>query len=103
MKYEWEDFCRLGNFDGEDCELDKVLNALPDLEKDATWLAGGALRRVLAGHKLDSDFDILLQGRHQGIELQDRDREEKARSCSRRQSSTRLTISKWTASRGASS
>lgn len=54
---------RLAGLDeNEECELERVLGALPPLQCNKVWLAGGALRRTITGKPLDSDFDIFFAG-----------------------------------------
>lgn len=54
---------RLAGLDeNEECELERVLSALPPLQCNKVWIAGGALRRTITGKPLDSDFDIFFRG-----------------------------------------
>ena len=51
-------------------ELDRVglfnvLKELPDLSPSGPWLAGGAIRRVLIGDSLNSDFDFFFRDAEQ--------------------------------------
>lgn len=45
---------------GSIAELEKVLEAIPPIGPEGPWLAGGALRRVVLGQALDSDFDFFF-------------------------------------------
>ncbi|GFN32399.1 hypothetical protein [Paenibacillus xylaniclasticus] len=58
MKYNANDFFER-YFNIEEMELFKVLDELPELG-DGVWLGGGALRRTLVSHELDSDFDFFF-------------------------------------------
>ena len=51
--------------------LDAVLAALPDIGPDGPWLAGGALRRVVSGMPLSSDFDFFFRDVAQSAAFQD--------------------------------
>lgn len=45
----------------DDCQLYKVLKALPAPAKDGPWIAGGALRRTLQQRPLESDVDYFFK------------------------------------------
>ncbi len=49
----------------EETDLVKALNRLPDVEKDGPWIAGGAIRRTIAGQSLESDFDFFFANQQQ--------------------------------------
>lgn len=55
IRMDFEDFCKRS--DHEPKLLQFIIDGLPK----GAWLAGGAVRRVLAGHKLDSDFDFFFR------------------------------------------
>lgn len=42
-------------------DLAKLLALLPPIAKDGPWIGGGALRRVLIGQGLESDFDFFFR------------------------------------------
>lgn len=54
LRMNFEDFC--ARADHDPAEINRVRAALP-----GAWIAGGAVRRTLAGHKLDSDFDFFFR------------------------------------------
>ena len=49
----------------EEGDLGLVLADLPPVGANGPWLAGGALRRTLAGRPLDSDFDYFFRDAEQ--------------------------------------
>lgn len=55
IRMDFEDFCRRSDHDT--APLVSVLQGLPK----GAWIAGGAVRRTLAGHVLDSDFDFFFR------------------------------------------
>lgn len=57
LRMNFADLC--ARSDLETKELDRVLKALNPWEFG--WCAGGAVRRTLAGHKMDSDFDLFFK------------------------------------------
>ncbi|SOC45725.1 hypothetical protein SAMN05892877_117114 [Rhizobium subbaraonis] len=54
IRLNFQDFCDRSGRDTAD--LRRIASALPD-----AWLAGGAIRRTLAGMSLDSDFDFFFR------------------------------------------
>lgn len=55
FKTNFHDFCERSGCDTAD--IDRVYEALGN----GAWLAGGAIRRTLIGHALDSDFDFFFK------------------------------------------
>ena len=55
IRFDFEDFCARSDHEIE--PIMRIVNALPK----GAWIAGGAVRRTLAGHKLDSDFDFFFR------------------------------------------
>lgn len=55
IRMDFEDFCQRSDHDTK--PLQYVLSQLPK----GAWIAGGAIRRTLAGHVLDSDFDFFFR------------------------------------------
>lgn len=55
IRMDFQDFCARSDHDVE--PLLRVVNAMPK----GAWIAGGAVRRTLAGHSLDSDFDFFFR------------------------------------------
>lgn len=49
----------------DDTELAQAIYRLPDVKPEGPWLAGGALRRTIAGQKLESDFDYFFASQEQ--------------------------------------
>jgi hypothetical protein len=49
----------------EQTDLGKTVERLPALTPQGPWLAGGALRRTLAGQSLDSDYDFFFASQEQ--------------------------------------
>lgn len=56
IRMNFEDFC--ARSDHDTAPLRFVIDQLP---RRGAWLAGGAVRRTLAGHALDSDFDFFFR------------------------------------------
>lgn len=61
QKYNFKEFLGRYNNDVEGMELFHVLERLPSLDKEGIWIAGGAIRRTLAGDLLTSDFDFFFK------------------------------------------
>lgn len=57
-------------FDAANTELDRVWNALPFIGEmsarphDGMWIAGGAVRRTIAGERLTADIDVFFRDAH---------------------------------------
>jgi hypothetical protein len=60
QKYNLIDFLRRYNNDVTEMEFFKILKHLPELAEKGPWLAGGAVRRLLIGDPLTSDFDFFF-------------------------------------------
>lgn len=54
FKTDFHDFCERSGCNTED--VDRVVKAIGK----GSWLAGGAIRRTLIGHSMDSDFDFFF-------------------------------------------
>lgn len=55
IRMDFEDFCARSDHD-----VHPLMFILGQMPKGA-WIAGGAIRRTLAGHTLDSDFDFFFR------------------------------------------
>lgn len=61
MKILASELCgRLGVTDFSETALARALKRLPDVGANGPWICGGAVRRTIAGEKLDSDFDFFF-------------------------------------------
>lgn len=66
QKHDIQDcFQRLINKGYEETELGQTLDFLPKLSENGPWLAGGAIRKTLAGEVLDSDYDFFFKDEEQ--------------------------------------
>lgn len=62
--YKLEDFVERYDLGGAD-KFKTIMAALPPVGQDGPWLCGGALRRLLRGDALDSDWDFFFKDRAQ--------------------------------------
>lgn len=55
LRFDFAEFC-----ERSDCKTDELFRVLSAVKQDA-WCAGGAIRRTLIKHTLDSDFDFFFR------------------------------------------
>lgn len=58
LRLNFEEFCARSGTSSED--IINIERQLIALAGNNAWLAGGAVRRTLIGHALDSDFDLFF-------------------------------------------
>lgn len=61
VRLSLEEFSARSGHRFSESSLCQVLAALPTVSPEGPWLAGGALRRLLIGQPMDSDFDYFFR------------------------------------------